>query len=686
MKNKFRRNMIVIFMTLTVALLIMLKSKAVSATELPTVETPTEEVTSDFVEADATVPSDVTDEPYEEVPQAEEADAAKLASIIAPEVLADLPEEASPEVFAAVTPAPEILEELSEVPAGEVAQLETDAPNESLSTALEEVDESKPPVIIRENLATAPLGIRVFRTGYKASYQTYESIALAAGATGGTAPYRYQFFILRSNGSQVILRNFSATNHFSWKPITPDEYRVGVRIMDDAGNTVVFLRNVTVHAAPLRVAVFRAGSKPAVVKNSPIMLAARAEGGYPAYRYRFVVQRSNGQRVLLRDYSSNNTFRWIPVTPDRYVVTAFAKDARGTVKGYSRTVTITKTPPLEVAVFRAGNKTTYRSADLINLAARGTGGSSPYRYQYYLIRSNGVRSNLTAIRSSNIASWRPSTPGTYTLGVVIRDKTGAFVRAERKISVLHSVMSDWHQSLNQNWTTISNGGASTLGTYAELLQGHGPYLRKFHEENRSLWGKGKDGSDYLEVKNLSAEHLTNTINSMLFDVWTPIIGHYEDATDFDSGDTGTLRVKVSRVSKLLTDAYGVSEATALKAAKLREKLGTGYVYGGVRTEAQYNWLPIVNAAKNKDGVVRIRGYAWWYDIRDASPNAPETLYPVEYFYVPQAGSSWDGYQLKTIRISRLDAQGNWVQGLDYGHLPSIYTGYDKYADHWRSGR
>ena len=218
---------------------------------------------------------------------------------------------------------------------------------------------------------------------------------------------------------------------------------------------VVFLRNVTVHAAPLRVAVFRAAASLVVkIHRSCWLLGRRAAILPTGILCRSTLKQT---RVLLqlqfKQYLPLDTgyagSLWLRPLPD----------ARGTV-GVTHAPS-SKTPPLEVAVFRAGNKTTYRSADLINLAARGTGGSSPYRYQYYLIRSNGVRSNLTAIRSSNIASWRPSTPGTYTLGVVIRDKTGAFVRAERKISVLHSVMSDWHQSLNQNWTTISNGGAST---------------------------------------------------------------------------------------------------------------------------------------------------------------------------------------------------------------------------------
>ncbi|MDI9497513.1 MAG: hypothetical protein QM270_03375 [Bacillota bacterium] len=278
--------------------------------------------------------------------------------------------------------------------------------------------------------------IAVFRAGTKTEYTAGETVALAARAEGGTPPYKYEFYVIRSNGARVILRNYAIANTYNWKPVTPDTYTVGVNAKDANGKIANMERTVKVNSAtadPLRIAVFRAGTKTEYSPGETVALAARAEGGMPSYQYQFYIIRSNGTRVILRDYAIGNTYNWKPVTPDTYKVGVSARDANGKTVKQEKTVTVTS--PLVVAVFRAGTKTVYTAGETVALAARGEGGLPPYQYQFYVIRSNGTRVILRNYATGNTYNWKPVTPDTYKVGVSIRDTAGTVRNQEKTVTV-----------------------------------------------------------------------------------------------------------------------------------------------------------------------------------------------------------------------------------------------------------
>lgn len=286
----------------------------------------------------------------------------------------------------------------------------------------------------------AGYGIEVFRTGNQTSYHVGETVALAARAEGGTIPYRYQFYVVRSNGSKVVLRDYAYNNTFNWKPVTPDTYRVGVSVKDAAGNMVSREKTVKVTSPAVEapeIAVFRTGNKTSYTTGETIALAARAEGGTAPYRYRFYVVRSNGARVTLRNYALSNIFSWKPVTPDTYRVGVDVIDAKGKTVNQVKTVTVNapSTGPLKVAIFRIGNKPSYTIGETIALAARGEGGTAPYQYQFYVYRSNGAKVILKNYSGVNYFGWKPQTPDTYRVCVAIKDSIGTVVTQEVSVTV-----------------------------------------------------------------------------------------------------------------------------------------------------------------------------------------------------------------------------------------------------------
>ncbi|MDI9469584.1 MAG: Ig-like domain repeat protein [Bacillota bacterium] len=289
-----------------------------------------------------------------------------------------------------------------------------------------------------------PLSIAVFRAGWSDTYELGQTINLAARGEGGTAPYRYQFYVLRSNGSRVNFRKTPvSSNIYPWTPVTADTYTLGVDIHDAAGNMVTEEKTITVTAPaapPLSIAVFRAGWSDTYELGQTINLAARGEGGTAPYKYQFYVLRSNGSRVNFRKTPvSANIYPWTPVTADSYTLGVDVHDAAGNKVTEEKTITVTTpaVPPLSIAVFRAGWSDTYELGQTINLAARGEGGTAPYKYQFYVLRSNGSRVNFRKTPvSANIYPWTPVTPDSYTLGVDVYDAAGAKVTEEKTITIV----------------------------------------------------------------------------------------------------------------------------------------------------------------------------------------------------------------------------------------------------------
>ncbi|MDI9470045.1 MAG: InlB B-repeat-containing protein [Bacillota bacterium] len=288
---------------------------------------------------------------------------------------------------------------------------------------------------------TEGLRVAVFRTGWLNVYELGDTINLAARGEGGIEPYKYQFYVLRSNGARVNFRRTPvSSNIYPWTPVTPDTYTLGVDVYDATGQKVTKEKTITVkapEAPPLSIAVFRAGWSDTYELGDTIDLAARGEGGTAPYKYQFYVLRSNGARVnFRRSPVSSNIYPWIPVNADKYTLGVDVYDATGKKVTQEKTITV-KPGSFEIAVFRAGWSDTYTLGQTINLAARGEGGTAPYRYQFYVLRSNGARANFRRTPVyANVYPWTPVTPDTYTLCVDVYDATGRMLTATKTITVL----------------------------------------------------------------------------------------------------------------------------------------------------------------------------------------------------------------------------------------------------------
>ncbi len=236
-------------------------------------------------------------------------------------------------------------------------------------------------------------------------------ITLTASVSGGSNQwphqivYDYSVVHYREDGSWgVVAHAYEFDKNFTFVAGEAGRYDVSLYVYNGDEDAEAHMTLNVREPGPLAVAAFRAGWSDSYEPGETINLAARGEGGYGPYKYQFYVLRSNGARVNFRRTPvSSNIYPWTPVNPDTYTLGVDIYDTTGQKVTQEKTITVKSQAPLAIATFRAGWSNTYDLGRTIDLAARGEGGTGPYKYQFYVLRSNGARVNFRKTPvSSNI--------------------------------------------------------------------------------------------------------------------------------------------------------------------------------------------------------------------------------------------------------------------------------------------
>lgn len=66
------------------------------------------------------------------------------------------------------------------------------------------------------------------------------------GEKMGRRHIQHQFFVVRSNGARVVLRNHAPANTCNWNLVTPDTYQIGVNVRNAAWMIVDQEKTMTV--------------------------------------------------------------------------------------------------------------------------------------------------------------------------------------------------------------------------------------------------------------------------------------------------------------------------------------------------------------------------------------------------------------------------------------------------------
>jgi N-acetylmuramoyl-L-alanine amidase len=319
----------------------------------------------------------------------------------------------------------------------------------------------------------------------------------------GLSPLEHQFWLYSSDGWRIV-KDYSASNTFTWTPAEAGTYYLQARVRL-AGSTIPYHGwagggTTTINPpAAVSISSFTSNVSFPQPAGAAVTFTTTASGGVGPLQYQFWLQDPISGYSIVREYSSTNTYTWTPLRPGNYTMHIWVRSAGSTaawqavsssgsftVNGVVPYVlSLTADKPLPVAV----NTPLVWTAQ----AARGT---TPLEYQFWRGGTTG-KTLVQDYSSSATYSWTPTTTDNWVyLEVWVREQ-GSTASVASLVSSAFQVVSGPVQmvsfTVNQVfpaaartpivWTTRSTGGTAPL-QYKFLL----------YDRTTAVWTTAQDWS------------------------------------------------------------------------------------------------------------------------------------------------------------------------------------------------
>jgi hypothetical protein len=289
---------------------------------------------------------------------------------------------------------------------------------------------------------------------------TGTSVTLTAGASGGTAPYSYKWWVQKDGGAWTLLRDWNTNTTLIWTPNASGSYAIGLWTRSAGFTTDV--PQITAQLAytvtappqaqappppqtppppsitPMTTSLVTDRTSPQVA-GTTVTITTNAAGGVAPYAYKLWLQRDGGTWTMLRDWSANTTFAWTPTASGSYMLGVWTRSAGQTADLPQITAqtpfTVTGSssapqPPPAPQPPAAGPMTATsivpdRSSPQsvgtgVTFTASGTGGTAPYAYKWWAQRDGGAWVMLQDWSTTTAFTWTPSMAGNYRIGLWAR--------------------------------------------------------------------------------------------------------------------------------------------------------------------------------------------------------------------------------------------------------------------------
>ncbi len=349
----------------------------------------------------------------------------------------------------------------------------------------------------------------------------YEIVKGEVHATGGTAPYQYQFASWRY-GELTILQDYSEDNTFSHQFIDEGPYNLIVNVKDAAGTVV---SNSDTHYTVMRMYVLQLNpdKETAQVGQSVTFTPKTTNEAsvFTAENYFYTVTKDGNTQNLTTN--SDKTVTWTPTEAGDYTVKLEVKYGDKLI--YTKSVNYTVAEgELKISSLKLNPENGYLGIyGTLEAEVEAVGGTAPYQYQfsYWLTGTNTVIADYS---DNNTVSHQFVNPTTYTLVAKVKDATGKVVSQSKKITVaqMHVLQLDPDkenaqvgESITFTPKTTNESSAFTSENYFYTVTKDGKTQNLTTNSDKTVTWTPNEAGDYtvkLEVKYGDKLIYTKSVN------------------------------------------------------------------------------------------------------------------------------------------------------------------------------
>lgn len=232
---------------------------------------------------------------------------------------------------------------------------------------------------------------------------------LHCAATGGVAPYTYQWSIGANGGYNVALSSYILGDTSFTAPGGAAALSFTCRATDASGSVGVSRVNATILSPAASTLRADAGNNFTAQGNATVPLHCSATGGTAPYTYAWRVAENSGHNVVLASYAAADTSFVAPAAGGILGFTCTAKDATGA--SFDSRVDATVSPVPSNLVTFAGNNFTSPAGVTNPLHCSATGGTAPYTYQWVISDNAGFNVNLASYALADTSFTTPAGEG-----------------------------------------------------------------------------------------------------------------------------------------------------------------------------------------------------------------------------------------------------------------------------------
>jgi hypothetical protein len=247
---------------------------------------------------------------------------------------------------------------------------------------------------------------------------------------GNTGPLQYQFWRYSAATGWVIVKPYSTSNTYSWTPAWGEDGQYILEVwLRNGGSTAPYDTWVATPPFDIRPAALQVtvgGSFPAP-PGTAVTITGQVADPSATFEYQFYLyDRGTGTWSLVRDYTTNTSFTWIPSVTGTYLFNVWGRRVGSTapydVWGQTNYLDVA-VGPAQVTAIDANTALPARVGTAITWTATAQGGTaSPLQYSFFLYTEDVGWSVLRDWSTLRTVTWTPTVAdvGNHLVQVLVR--------------------------------------------------------------------------------------------------------------------------------------------------------------------------------------------------------------------------------------------------------------------------